>query len=138
LKGEIQGNTLLLGIKLDQRVHYEQGQALLGIGNRQDMAEFPHYRYMQNHGRPLIESVVIRRGSKPLEVTEQKPAEGGGGDEWLKFAAVMDNASLGDLWVDLNLKCVDQTITLTDGLFAGPVGASLREQQNQSTSGGNR
>lgn len=134
LRAEWQGKSLAVEIKLDQRAHYESSGAFLNIGGRQDVSEYPHHRYMAENGRPLIDSVVVRRGAKPLVVSEQKADDGWGGG-WFRFAVTLDEPSLSELWVDVNLKCIDQTITLTDGLFAGPVGASLREARYNARAG---
>lgn len=128
LKAEWQGNTLALKVKLDQRVHYEQSGAMFGVGNRESKDIYPHHKYSIDGGRPLLASVVVRRGGTTFPVNDLKREQ----DGWFEFEAPMDSASLADLWVDVNLGFLDQKITLTEALFVGTPATQMRESRRSA------
>jgi hypothetical protein len=125
LKTGWRDKTLLVSLKLDQRADYEQAGNFLGIGNRSSKTQYPHHRYMVRHGRPLIDSVVVRRGLRRFVATDTEKSDG----DWLLFEAPLDSSSLADLWVDVNLKFIDQSITLSAPLFAGGPANLMRQQR---------
>ncbi|MFN0125775.1 MAG: hypothetical protein ACKV19_03700 [Verrucomicrobiales bacterium] len=122
LQAGFRGKTLVLRVKLAQDVHYENYDPKVKRKPRTDASEWPHNRYVLENGRQLIGSVVVRRGAQPFAATDTGRVE----DGWFLFESALDSASLADLWVDIDLKFLDQTVTLTEALWAGELARLIR------------
>jgi hypothetical protein len=113
---------LVVRIRLDRQAHYEGGGAMFGIGDRSSATEYPHHVYMQNRGRQLIQRVGIRRGTTKFEARDTARVE----DGWMVFEAMLSDSSLADLYLDIDMKFIDQPFTLSEPLFVGSLANTMR------------
>lgn len=127
LAASFSGSTLILKLRLEQRVHYESSGAFLNIGGREKREEWPHHRYATNYGLQLIEKIVVRRGNRQFVADEVGREDGA-----FLFEAKLDSDSQADLWVDIEMGFMDQSWTLTECLYLGEVARELRLARNQS------
>lgn len=100
-------------VRLTQEAHYDGGAI---FGKRvDDWSAWPHHKYVENAGRDLINSIVIRSESKRVHAKLLRQDQ----DGLLIYRASLPESETQYCYIDVNLSLVDQQQTLTYSLTHG-------------------
>ena len=123
-------NTLLVAVRFRQEAYYHDIGSLAGrIDRNGDKNRWPHHQYVINDGHKLIHSVTVQRGGKKFVAKDTGRAV----DGYHLFEAAMDSTSLADVWVNVQLRFLDQApMQLVESLAWGEQARETRMRRAQA------
>ena len=123
-------DKLMIAVRFRQESYYHDIGSLAGrIDRNGDKNLWPHHQYVDKDGRKLIHSITVQRGGKKFVAKDTGRVV----DGYLMFEAGMDSTSLADLWVNVQLRFLDQApMQLVESLSWGEQARETRMRRTQA------